>query len=481
MRVTKSSSGQSRKPLKIGLRGICHFFLGIATIWCACRSPSIGSQPQDAPTFRVIADEEVYRFVPADNGAGPLWCRGSTCLVRWQDRVFASGLETLADAKPLNNCRWLLFERTKDSWTLVADGKQDRTREPCPLVVFQRGQLWLSDNPTLVQDPNAYAGPARPTLYLWDLSGSMPNPTAVIPEWKGSPRFTEHSYRSFAADGKHSELILFQNVDYTHAEWAFRDSQGQWTAGRLVWPFGADYEKPQPIRVCYPCVALRDRRVYFFGVSDIVEPNPVWREFKRKLTGRDWDYDFRRLFFTSCDDITKGEFTPWQEISSREKTCGWITPLDLWVSDEHDVYLLWHERAIDERLRPQFFPEEKQAYELNYAIWRKGQLVLRRPLIRWQEGDTGPVPEFARFHVLPDGRLLVFCSMTARGQAFNKVFAIGADGSPGPFVDVPLREPMRSFFTATPRAGCEKSTSLDLLGVGRSPTTIRYACLEFDR
>jgi len=59
----------------------------------------------------VELEEDVYRYEPADNGAGPMWCSGSTCLVRIGDDVFASGLETLKDGKPLNNCRWTLFQR----------------------------------------------------------------------------------------------------------------------------------------------------------------------------------------------------------------------------------------------------------------------------------------------------------------------------------------------------------------------------------
>ena len=56
----------------------------------------------------VEAEEIVFRYTPADNGSGPLWCFGSTCLVRAGERVFASGLETLKDCPPLNNCRWQL-------------------------------------------------------------------------------------------------------------------------------------------------------------------------------------------------------------------------------------------------------------------------------------------------------------------------------------------------------------------------------------
>jgi hypothetical protein len=60
----------------------------------------------------VEVEEDVYQYEPAGNGAGPLWCHGSTCLVRIDKRVFASGIETLAEFPPLNNCRWTLFSAT---------------------------------------------------------------------------------------------------------------------------------------------------------------------------------------------------------------------------------------------------------------------------------------------------------------------------------------------------------------------------------
>ena len=109
----------------------------------------------------------------------------------------------------------------------------------------------------------------------------------------------------------------------------FLDRHDKWSAqGQLRWPWGADYPKPQPIRICYPNVALHNRAVHFCGVSDIVEPNPDWRAFKRELTGREWDYDFRRLFYTWTPDLTRFAFRDWIEIASREETCGWISPVD---------------------------------------------------------------------------------------------------------------------------------------------------------
>jgi len=277
-------------------------------------------------------------------------------------------------------------------------------------------------------------------------------------------------------------MILFQNVGYGHAEWTFRNARGQWSAsGQLKWPWGAEYDKPQPIRVCYPNVMLKHHAVYFCGVSDIVEPYNVWREYKKQITGREWDYDFRRLFFTWSDDIRSGEFHSWIEIASRDKTCGWIRPCDLWVDDHRQVHLLWTERALDERLRERFFPDARQSHALNYAVVRDGQTVLRRTLVKSGESDGGEVPGAARFQITPDGRIIVvyFVSGTdPDGAAIseNRVLEIQKDGTAGSSIAVPLKTPFSSFFTATVRAGAPASRTLDLLGqqVGK-PGTISYA------
>ncbi len=117
----------------------------------------------------VEAEETVYRFEPANNGAGPMWCSGSTCLVRIQDKLFASGLETLTEFTPLNNCRWTLFERDETGWQLRHRDPSGRTREPCPVVGFANGQLFLSANPTLTTPPET-AGPAQPQILRWNMS-----------------------------------------------------------------------------------------------------------------------------------------------------------------------------------------------------------------------------------------------------------------------------------------------------------------------
>jgi len=442
-----------------------------------------GGRVHSAPPLQpaVEAEEDVYAFEPADNGAGPLWCSGSTCLVRSGTNAFASGLETLKDLKPLNNCRWLLFQRAGDGWQLAQADASGRTREPCPLAAFAGGSLFLSVNPTLAPS-NTYAGPAQPGILQFSARDVRAPSRHLLPVWDGSPAFTEHSYRSLAADGPQGELILFQNIGYTHAEWTFRDRAGNWSArGRLAWPAGPDYSKPEPIRVCYPDVALKNRAVHFCGVSDIVEPYPEWRAFKKRLTGRDWDYDFRRLFYTWTPDITRDKFRDWVEIASRDKTCGWLSPGDLWVAPDGAAHLVWTERALDERLRQKFFPEARQSHALNYAVVREGRVVLRRTLLVAQEGRSNEIPSAPRFQVTPDNRLFVIFYVQGTrsdGKAVseNRVLEMLPDGEPGPAVPIPFKHPLTSFFTATVRGGSPPARTLDLLGQrSGAPLAISYA------
>jgi hypothetical protein len=449
--------------------------------------PTVGAAEMPSLKPVVEIEEDVYSYEPADNGAGPMWCHGSTCLVRIGDDVFASGLETIKDAKPLNNCRWMLFRRGENGWKKVCLDPSGRTREPCPLAGFADGRLFLSANPTLSPDPKAYSGSARPEILQFTTRDPGRPARTLLPTWSGSPRFTEHSYRSFAADGPNRELILLQNVGYTHAEWAFLDRDGQWSAqGQLKWPWGAEYDKPQPIRVCYPNVAIKDREVHFCGVSDIIEPNPKWRAFKKEITGRNWDYDFRRLFYTWSPDISTEKFKLWVEIASREKTCGWIMPADLWPAPDGDVHILWTERALDERLREKFFPAEKQSHSLKYAVVRNGKIVLRRTVLTAAEGKSNERPGRGRFHVTGDNRLFVFfyvngTNASGHRVSENRLLEILPGGAVGKSVPVPLNKTFTSFFTATIRAGTLPSNTLELLGTREgSGTTISFARVRLD-
>lgn len=428
----------------------------------------------------VECEEEVYTYTPANNGAGPMWTHGNTCIVRLGDEVFASGIETLPDYKPLNNVRWMLFQRLPEGWKRQARGDGTHEREPCPLVGLPDGRLLLSVNPNAC-GPEEHDGTASPQVLEFAARAVTKPARALIPVWDREIRFHAHTYRSFATDGPRGETLLIYNTAYDRAYWTFLDAEGRWThQGALDFPFGKEYDEPQPIRICYPTVALKDRTVHFCGVSDIVEPYKAWREFKQELTKQKWDYDFRRLFYTWCDDIRgKDGFHDWVEVASRDQTCGWIFPCDLHVGGDGQVHILWTERALDERLRPKFFPDRKQSVALNYARIEKGTVVHRLAIHEWVEGGpSAERPGEGRFHVLPDGRLLVLYYVsgkdaTGKALAENRLIEIRDDGTLGPAVRVPLQTPMASFFTATPRAGGAPAAVIDLLGdVGKA---LRYA------
>ena len=259
-----------------------------------------------------------------------------------------------------------------------------------------------------------------------------------------------------------------QNIGYEHAEWSFRDAQGNWSAqGKLYWPLEKNYHTPQAVRLCYPVVTLKNRKVFFAGVSDMIEPNPEWREYKRQLTGQEWDYDFRRLYFTWSDDITTGTFHDWIEIASREKTCGWITPWDLYVAPNDDVYLLWNERSLDERLREKFFPNEKQRYALEMVIIRNGEIIKRQAIVEGGEGLEDRYPGGARFHLAEDQRLFFFTRKRKRGwkdiffKLHYRVYIRMA------LLVLPVRLSLKipfTNFTATIRAGNKPSNIIDIFG-----------------
>lgn len=450
----------------------------------ATDSPARASVAKPRFQARLEVEEEVYRYEPANNGASPMWCRGSTCIVRHGTEVIASGIETLPGVKPLHNVRWLLFQRGAKGWALQQKDEHGRTREPCPLGIFPDGRLLLSVNPTLTP-PDTYSGPAQPQVLEISAKNPAQSGRVILPQWDSAPSFTEHSYRSFAVDGPRGEWILFQNIGYTHAHYTLCDAAGQWPArGRLDWPWGADYEKPQAIRICYPNVALRNRAVYFCGVSDIDEPNRAWRDFKFKQTGNKWDYDFRRLFFAWSPDIRTGKFEPWLEIASREKTGGWIMPDDLHVATDGAVHLLWSERALDGRLRAAFFPDEKQKFLLMHGIVRDGKVVHRRELAAGGEGPADERPGHGRFHVAADGRLFVFYHTTLKNadgaeRRENRILELCEDGSASPSLTLAVEKPLANFFTATPRAGAEPSDILDVLGDDKG--VMRYLRIRIGR
>jgi hypothetical protein len=445
-----------------------------------CAMAAAAAPPPLLPAVEV--EDQIYTYKPADNGAGPLWCYGSTCLVRIGDRLFASGLETIPDQKPLNNCRWVLYERTAKGWQRRQADPTGRQREPCPLAGTRDGRLFLSSNPTLTQ-PDAYNGPAQPQVLQFSAARPGAQPQVEVPTWSDPPAFGEHSYRGFCGNGLTGEMLLFNIWQYDRYYWNYRDAGGKWShTGKIDFPPGTEYDPPHSVRLAYPELAVRDRTVHFLGVSDITEPVKAWREYKLELNkGRAWDYDFRRLFYAWTPDITSKPFSQWLEVASREKTAGHITNLDLWLDKAGRAHLLWNELSVwNPAMRDKFFPNEPITTSLHYGIVDQGKLVLSKQLFIAGEGQSKETPGYARFQATPDGRLFIFYYVSGaneKGQAVNenRVMEIFPDGSHSDPVRVPLEYPFTSFMTATERGGSPPSNTLEVLGATSGGEGIRYA------
>jgi hypothetical protein len=145
---------------------------------------------------------------------------------------------------------------------------------------------------------------------------------------------------------------------------------------------------------------------------------------------------------------------------------------------------LWTERAIDTRLREEYFPDAKQSHALNYAIVRDGKVVARHTLVLAEEGGANEIASTGRFQVTPDNRLFVFYYVSGtdpegKQVSENRLQELHADGTVSKPVAVPMEHPMTSYFTATVRGGSPPSTTLDLLGVRVGSTnTISYARIK---
>ncbi len=418
----------------------------------------------------VTIEEVVTDYVPAGNGAGPLWCYGSTVIAAWGDDLFLSIIETGKDVPLLCNTRWQLWHRSAGDWRLAQYEPNYRQREPCPIAVAADGRVFLSVNPS-TEPPGTKYGPCRPKVLEFDGR----NPAAPFethwPEWTPGSCFTDHSYRGFAADGSAGELLLLNINAQTGAYFVSHcDADGDWRSGGTL---------TFPIRACYPQVALRDSAAHVLAIGDIVEPVEEWRKLKFDKLGRKWDYVFRRLFYSYTPDLTRTTFRAPIEIDSVEDTCGHIQNLDLHVDETGTSHLLYLKRPFQYAfIRDACFPGRPMTASLEYVTVKDGGVVSRRTVLETPQDGAGIEPSFARFHIMPDGSLLIFAAGTetekGRKSFGNFVLPVGTARCVRP-VRVRLQHPFRNFFTATPRAGSSPSMTAHLFGIAGDSLNLRYA------
>jgi hypothetical protein len=421
-------------------------------------------------TAVVEVDEIVATCESPGNGAGPFWCYGSPLVVRYGVDVFVSAMETGENIPLLCNTRWRIFRKHADrDWEIMQVSDKFNQREPSPIVGFLDGKLFLSVNPS-TQPPGTQYGESDPHLLKFSAKDPTMTGISIRPVWDGEFVFTDHSYRGISADGKRGEILLL-NIHSRSGDqlWSFRNSDGEWTHnGRINFP----------IRSCYPQVALKDKSAHVLAIGDIVEPNEEWRKYKFEKTGANWDYVFRRLFYTWTSDITKKGFSEPIEIDDLEATSGHISNLDLWIDQDKQAHLLYLKQTVQSNfMRDKFFPNVPITISLEYVVIKNGEVVKRKSLLKGGEGASGEIPGYGRFHIAEDGRLFVvyYCSgKDENGNPIseNRLLQIMPEGENKP-ITIPFQKPFGMFFTAIERGGTPPSDIIDLYG--GNGTELRYA------
>jgi hypothetical protein len=425
----------------------------------------------DGFSFVIEAEEVVTRYTPANNGAGPLWCYGSTVIARRGKDVYLSIIETGKDVALLCNTRWQLWQRSADGWKIAQSEKECRQREPCPLAIFQKGAIFLSVNPS-VEPPGVKYGRCNPLVLEFtprDIAGAMKTHS---PAWADGTYFTDHSYRGFAADGVNGELLLLNiNAQTSEQFVSYCDSGGKWhQRGKIQFP----------IRSCYPQVSLRDRAAAVMAIGDIVEPVEEWRKLKFEKLKREWDYVFRRLFYTYTADIRTSDFITPIEIDTVEKTAGHIQNLDLYIDETGATHLLYLKRPHQYSfIRDKYFPGQAMTTHLEYVVIKGGEVISRKTLAETPQDSKGLEPSYGRFHISSDGALWVISAGThtdgAERTFANFIGRILPGQSRTELVRIDLKHPFRTFFTNTGRGGSEPSDVIDLFGIADDNPNLRYA------
>jgi hypothetical protein len=265
--------------------------------------------------------------------------------------------------------------------------------------------------------------------------------------------------------------------------WSYLDRTGEWSRQDLL---------RYPIRGCYQHVALRDRAAYVMAVSDIVEPNACWRAFKKELTGREWDYEFRQLFFTWTPDITRVAFSPILTFAHRDETAGLLRNCDMWIGPDGDAHTVYIDRNVwHPFMRDRFFPGLPTTVALKYCRISKGAVVERKTIVECVEDMVAPrqpgavtfregnlLPTCAAVHATsPESAFLIYHVSGQRGaeQATgNYVVPLWPPSDAAP-LKLDLQHPLPTFFTASERTGTEPSIITDLYGIGQDPHAVRYA------
>jgi len=343
-----------------------------------------------------------------ENGADPSWSRGNSPIIRVGNRVFLTNPRVHAERRPLNRTTMELWEKQDGgAWQLVYEDEDVFQREPCPIACIGGARLVVTANVPAQEyapDEETMDTDCIPTLYVFDISGPVRKIASIRLQWDQEDyAFWEHSYRGFAVDRERG-LLFLDNIEYSEEArfcYTLLDRQLRCIKnGKLHFPK----------RCCYHTIAAKDGEIYLFGIQDIKEPNSVWRDYKRQMTGREWDYDFRILYMNYCSDIEKGEFEPSVRICDRDDTCGWVFPLDCCYDANGDMLLLVSTQNVYPAfMRERFFPGVAPEATLEMYRFSRGKLLEKTCIAR--SGDTESATAFTGcFHTAASGEVYaVWC------------------------------------------------------------------------
>jgi hypothetical protein len=459
-------------------------------------------------SIRCEVEETIAAFEMPNNNTFPLWSYGAPTIVRQGEDVYATIPEVSKDVPPMCNTRLQLFRKQGESgWQRIFANPIFDQREPCPIARLGDGSILVSINPAVTPFRSNAAGSevmwyCEP--YLLRFPEDEPFAEVLKPQWDTDWPFTDHSYRGLATDPSEQSLLVMNIEGYQwkpgpqgRYHWAFRDGAGRWANQGLL---------EFPLRCCYPCISLKDRRVNVVAISDTDEPNSEWMEYKRDFAGIPYDFDFRKLYFAWADDIEQGGFHEPVLIESVDQTAGHIKHFDLYVDADNVAHILYLVRNFRQPfMRDRFFPGQTLTATLKTVRVKDGVVQSEHVLAHSTEDLQGslwsygpppearnttesfqtnvPVPLHAAYHAAPDGRLYVVYALggvdeTGSDLAQNYLVEI-TNGQPPVPLRIEMDDPLKIFYTAAARIGSTPSDSIDLFGTGkRHPDQIRYARIQ---
>ncbi len=449
----------------------------------------IGSAVSGSPqplVATVEIEELVYTWVDSENGSSPQWTYGSIILGRVGEDLFFSATETIPDQIPLENCRWVLMQRTDDGWVEVQRDAVNRTREPSPICAFEDGRIFMSINPAQ-GPPEEHSTPAHPRILQFSAADPTAPPETLEPAFVDDAAFSNHSYRGFGCDPEREELLLVNVENYRGQHYSFRDGDGEWSSyGVVPFPEHDSFKDPMVMRYLYPQVALRDGAAHVFTKGGIEDTDEARHRYRKARNIKD---SLRpSLGYCWSPDIANEPLGEWVAMVDVMEQAGEVWNCDLFVDAAGDAHILWWEASIDARLRPEFFADVPLTRAIKHGSVRGGELVFSETLVEGGEGMPPVRPVWAQFHVGPGGRLFAYYSQTCAGEGCehpgwsNWVVELTGEGHAQPAL-VELEHPMGTLFmTAKPNGGMAPSDTIELVGRPVDvPMTINYIAVKLSQ